>query len=179
MGNAEFIENKDNGMFTVNPMCKIKLCDFGLAEMFEHNNSKSFSDYDEYDDEYANNDFACNKHEIIDMENFCCPKKLHEETYDARKADIWSLGCILYVLSLGLEPSINSQNYQMTANFYHRRNYVTQKMVNLMSNMLKTDENQRFDSQSVIESAWLSMYYKKYKNEIEKQSIIQLKRNEK
>merc|ERR1712228_281414 len=175
--NADFIENKENGMYTINPNIKIKLCDFGLAEMFE-SKQKTFSDYDE-DDEYAQNDFKCDEHEIVDTENFCCPRMLHEETYDARKSDIWSLGIILYVLSLGLEPSINTESYQMNSNFYHRRNYVTQKMINLMRNMLNVDEGQRLDSQKVIESEWLSMYYKKYKHEIQKKSEFQLKRNQK
>ena len=177
---AEFIENKESGMFTVNPKIKIKLCDFGLSEVFEtKHKSPPLTHSDEEEDEYAQNGFKCNKHEIVDTENFCCPRMLHEESYDARKADIWSLGIILYVLALGLEPSTNSDSYQMIGKFYHRRNYVNQKMVDLMRNMLNVDEVQRFDSQKVLESEWLAMYYERYKDEIEKHSVYQLKRNEK
>merc|ERR1712129_648879 len=100
------------------------------------------------------------------------------EAYDARKSDIWSIGIILYALSLGLEPSANIESSQMISNFHNRRAYVSQRIIDLMRNMLNNNESKRFDSQMVIECDWLAMYYNKYKHEIDQNKEFQLKRNQ-
>mmetsp|Transcript_69493 Transcript_69493/g.62338 ORF Transcript_69493/g.62338 Transcript_69493/m.62338 type:complete len:375 (+) Transcript_69493:101-1225(+) len=73
----------ETGKFTYSQ--QIKFCDFGLAEYFDLS---------------ANPSFSCNKH--VGKESYMAPEVyLKSESFDARKADSWSLGVILFVLMSG------------------------------------------------------------------------------
>eukprot|EP01083_Nonionella_stella_P196989 724502_1 len=75
--NASFMNTKD-GMI-VDPNVSIKLCDFGVADLFE------------------NDDFLCTKQSsVLDNDAYSAPKVFHDEIYDGRSADNWKLGHILF-----------------------------------------------------------------------------------
>ena len=82
--NATFIENSDDGTVSINPNIKIKVCDFGLAEIFRVNESTD-NDQDA-EDEYAGNPFKCTKHGMKEKNYLSAPRVFADETYDARKA---------------------------------------------------------------------------------------------
>jgi len=170
--NGDFTFDKEHGLYTVNPNIQIKLVDFGLSEMFKV-------------DEAANDNFSCNKFGITDKFHLSAPKVFREELYDARKADIWSVGIILYELATGIEPykfqSVKDQRFHMLkhgklgelAAIKGKTNYINQKMLKLMVNMLSFREHERFDSNDVLKDEWLSLYYNKYVRQINKKSELQ------
>eukprot|EP01083_Nonionella_stella_P254448 874326_1 len=166
--NATFTENKTDGMWCVDPNVKIKLIDFGLAEIFAPNSG-----------------FKCIKHGLVDNHYLSAPRVFRGEQYDARKADVWSLGIILFQVSTGLKPynaqkmndpgfeRIKSSQINELLVFYDKSNHVNGKMVKLMSNILHGRETKRMDSDCILEHEALSLYYKKYKPQIDKKSRLQ------
>ena len=82
---CNFIEQSD-GTFIINSDIGIKLCDFGVAEVFKLNNHQ------------------CTKRGLsLDNESKSEPKifQSDNEIYDAQKADIWALGMLLFECATG------------------------------------------------------------------------------
>merc|ERR1712130_684985 len=108
-----------------------------------------------------------------------------EEAYDARKADIWSMGIILYELALGSEPyklpnvkdphfyKVKHQKLMESISINGKTNYVNKKMVSLMESLLTFREHERINSCDLLCDQWTAQYYKRYKAEIEKKSKFQ------
>merc|ERR1712232_1156884 len=76
MISAKFIETKDSILIDRN--ISVKFCDFGVSEVYSLN-------------------FLCSKHGLsLDNEGISAPKVFAGDVYDARSADIWSLGMVLF-----------------------------------------------------------------------------------
>eukprot|EP01083_Nonionella_stella_P140642 431702_1 len=185
--NGTFIENKDDGTFTVDPNIQIKLVDFGLAEMFRQTHPKETNNGEGEDGEGTTNDFACNKHGITDKHYLSAPRVFLEEEYDARKADVWSLGVLLYQLATGVEPyssvidtdfrRIKKQKLKQLIVFRDKTKFVTPKMLHLICLLLRFEARERIDSSVILQDEWLCLYYQKYKAQIKRKSKLQLLRN--
>eukprot|EP01084_Bolivina_argentea_P024835 46237_1 len=185
--NGTFIENKDDGTFTVDPNIQIKLVDFGLAEMFRQTHPKETNNGEGEDGEGTANDFACNKHGITDKHYLSAPRVFLEEEYDARKADVWSLGVLLYQLATGVEPyssvidtdfrRIKKQKLKQLIVFRDKTKFVTPKMLHLICLLLRFEARERIDSSVILQDEWLCLYYQKYKAQIKRKSKLQLLRN--
>eukprot|EP00483_Globobulimina_turgida_P012004 UN12026 len=79
--NANFIQT-DDGTVSIDPKISIKLCDFGVAEVFNIA-SKTM--------------FLCDKQELtLDRDSYLAPKPFANDRYDARYSDNWSLGILLF-----------------------------------------------------------------------------------
>eukprot|EP01084_Bolivina_argentea_P024836 46239_1 len=167
--NGTFLENKEDGTYTVDSNVQIKVVDFGLAEIFKEGH------------------FVCNKHGITDKHHLNAPRVFLEELYDARKADVWSLGVLLYELSTGIEPyssvidtdfrRIKKQKLKQLIVFRDKTKFVTPKMLHLICLLLRFEARERIDSSVILQDEWLCLYYQKYKAQIKRKSKLQLLRN--
>jgi len=85
--NGNFVPlDKDKTQYTINSNVQIKICDFGLAEIFNQNS-----------------DFKCTK--FCGKTNYKAPEVYGKKgIFDARKADIWSLGVVLFCMLVGSPP---------------------------------------------------------------------------
>jgi len=187
--NSNFIEHED-GAVTVDPNIKIKLCDFGLAEVFRADTDCADSAGDD-DDGYALNPFKCTKHAMKDRYYLSAPRVFGEEPYDARKADMWALGVIFYELATGNEPFASQQDSDENWQFVRRQQfvpllvaqqkakYLNQGMLQLLRSLLSVEENERADCGRLLESEWLRTYHSKYRTSILKKTKQQMARTKK
>eukprot|EP01084_Bolivina_argentea_P059029 107749_1 len=183
ISNGRFIENK-NGMITIDPNFKIRLIDFGLSEVFKCSTPiTDNSNDDDTDNEYNKNAFKCNKFGIVEKQHLLAPKVFNEEIYDAKKADIWSCGVILYQLLTNIDPHKchnirDEQSIMELLEYDGKRKYVNYKIINLLSKMMNINEIQRANCSDVLEHEWLNLYYNKQKNVIHKKSRFQFLKNQ-
>mmetsp|Transcript_16730 Transcript_16730/g.26563 ORF Transcript_16730/g.26563 Transcript_16730/m.26563 type:complete len:640 (-) Transcript_16730:392-2311(-) len=93
--NAQFIENED-GTVSVNPSISAKLVDFGRSELFKVKSTTASTDAEKA------NPFLCTKHEArMEDVQYLSPQQYQEEAFDARAADMWALGQMLYACCVG------------------------------------------------------------------------------
>ena len=105
INNAKFNIDEKTGEVTIDRSLSCKICDFGLAEIFKINGNdpkeKQYFEYD-VDDEKLGKFHINNKYSIAPT--IQCPQQFDEQVFDARKADIWSFGVILFYMAFGLYP---------------------------------------------------------------------------
>ena len=160
---AEFVEDKQ-GNITISPNISIKLCDFGVSEIFKMDR------------------FECYKHGLtIENEAYLSPKQFDDEKYDARAADIWSLGLILF------ECLTNNKLYHKVTNSigdgywaihndkimeYVKMNildkYFNKNSLSLLCQLLKVDEQKRIYGINILKHPWFKTYFNKYQHRIAK-----------
>jgi len=160
------VNAKGEPRFTVNSNVQIKLCDFGLAEVFE------------------TDDFECAK--FCGKTNYKAPEVYaKEEVFDARKADVWSLGVVLFCMLVGSppynKPSESDQAYLYVKNGiidqllfqWERNHFITLKVLDLMHKMLCFESEERVLVEDVLQHPWLALYFNKYKGQMLKKSMVQ------
>merc|ERR1712154_507048 len=166
------------GVFSINPNVQIKICDFGLAEMFEA------------DPVTKQRCFECTK--FCGKTNYKAPEVYAKKgVFDARKADVWSLGVVLFCMLVGSppynKPIASDQAYLYIKNGiidqllfqWERNHFITVKVLNLLHSMLNFNQSERFLVDDVIKHSWLSLYHNKYKNQMAKKSQLQRQKNKK
>ena len=105
---ANFKEDAQ-GNISIDSKISIKLCDFGVSELFDIDTTKMDNTHDQNKnvdtihnnsnriDMVRSNPFICSKSGLnIDNASYLSPLQFDEELYDARYADNWSLGMILF-----------------------------------------------------------------------------------
>eukprot|EP01083_Nonionella_stella_P025382 69894_1 len=175
VSNGEFIEDNE-GNVDFDPNISLKLLDFGLSEVF-HRKTKHFQ---------------CNKYGERERHYLSAPRVFAEEMFDARKADVWSLGIILYELATGLEPyraqdvmggkkkvtqPNTLDNLMRLIALNGKSKCVNQSMIQLMAEMLHIEEEKRVNVDDILHNPWMSLYYKRYKAQIAKKSEFQSLKN--
>jgi len=165
--NATFVPlDAEETQFTVNSNVQIKLCDFGLAEVFEGDS------------------FECAK--FCGKTNYKAPEVYAKErAFDARKADVWSLGVVLFCMLVGSppynKPSESDQAYLYVKNGiidqllfqWERNHFITLKVLDLLHKMLQFEEDERLLVEDVLRHPWLALYFNKYKAQMLKKSMVQ------
>ena len=164
--NAVFIQNT-NGSIGITSDISAKLCDFGVAEVFagKHDN------------------FQCVKlGSTTGAIQYQSPKMVAEEPYDARKADVWSLGMILFECVFG-EPlytkvggcdgsgywaAMHNKLSKYILSSFSNAKCVNAKLLVLLSGMLNCDEAERLNSYQILQSRWFKSYFKRYQGKFEK-----------
>jgi len=129
-----------NGGIRLSRKMQIKICDFGLAEYF---NPKQ------------NDSFLCNKY--VGKTHYKAPKVYGKKlTFDARKADIWSLGVSFFMMIVGAPPYklpldsddhfpfIQSNDVNGILKRWGREQYIDKNIECLLNNMLQIDERKRY-----------------------------------
>ena len=129
-----------NGGIRLSRKMQIKICDFGLAEYF---NPKQ------------NDSFLCNKY--VGKTHYKAPKVYGKKhTFDARKADIWSLGVSFFMMIVGAPPYklpldsddhfpfIQDNDVNGILKRWGREQYIDKNIECLLNAMLQIDERKRY-----------------------------------
>jgi len=151
---GDFIIDDDDDKVRINPKINVRLCDFGCAELFDGN-------------------WKCAKTTLTGDYAHCAPQVYNGEVFDARAADIWQLGCILYHMSMGRplyewqdsakDDGFRSLELKKIAHYlqkHHLLAYVNAKLLKLINGMLAMEEMGRMDVLSVMKSDYFSIYYR-------------------
>ena len=176
-----FIKNKNDNTIRIDPNIYLKIVDFGLSEIFSPYNRIN------------TNPFKCDKWGLKDSYQCTSPRVYNEFYYNAKKADIWSLGIILYKMLtnkfLYKLPNSREDEYfyyiekniiDMHLKINHLKKYINnKKILKLLNNMLNINENKRYSSIQILKCEWFESYYKKYSNVIELKSKLQNELNKK
>jgi len=167
--NALFVENDKDASISLTGDISVKLCGFGVAEVFavgQHDN------------------FACVKLGSTTGDiQYQCPKMVAEDPYDARKADVWALGMILFECIFGeaiyskvggAEGSAywavmtSKLNKYILSNYSMQAKFINTKLLLLLNGLLAVDDAQRLNSFEILTSRWFKSYFKRYQGKFEK-----------
>lgn len=99
-----------------------------------------------------------------------------EGIFDARKADIWSLGIVFFSLVIGAPPYIKPVAGRVDDTYdyvergcisqllydWERNDFVTLRMLSLINGMLTVDESDRFCITQIFNHPWLRLYKEQY-----------------
>jgi len=175
-----FVEVKDGDetVFTINSNVQIKICDFGLAEIFQE------------DAVTKQRSFQCTK--FCGKTNYKAPEVYAKKgVFDARKADVWSLGVVLFCMLVGSppynKPVASDQAYLYIKNGiidqllfqWERNHFITVKVLSLLHSMLQYDADSRFLVDDVVQHPWLSLYYHKYRGQMTRKSQVHRQKKKK
>eukprot|EP01083_Nonionella_stella_P254292 873981_1 len=179
--NCDFIEC-ENGKMKINDGIVIKLCDFGLAEIFSSECSGIVG-------KMAMKTFECNKHCGSHHSQHSAPQLFELSLYNAQKADMWCCGMLLYRLTFNKYPfmfqnakydaGFRAIESQVLKVFFERNNlnkYTFEYLNILLSGLLNCNENERFDASQIIQSDYFKLYWKRYGERITKKSLAQRER---
>jgi len=163
------VQDGNEMVFSINPNVQIKVCDFGLAEMFEA------------DPVTKKRCFGCTK--FCGKTNYKAPEVYAKAgVFDARKADVWSLGVVLFCMLVGSppynKPIATDQAYLYIKNGiidqllfqWERNHFITVKVLSLLHSMLNYEAHSRFLLDDVVQHPWLALYYQKYKDQMTRKS---------
>lgn len=101
------------------------------------------------------------------------------------KADIFSLGCILFKMSAGkplftipdkTDPGFFHLYYGKMPKYLDQlrlKPYFSKKSLSLIKGLLKIEESERFNSMEILQCDWFETYYKRYAPRIKKKSKAQ------
>eukprot|EP01083_Nonionella_stella_P066066 173708_1 len=168
--NATFIRTPHG--VSINPKISIKLCDFGVSEVFQWNPTKS------------KNIFLCEKTGLsIDNEGYFAPKVFNNKIFDATCADNWSCGMILFeCMTVGRRLYTAQSMYCPRSGywslFHHKLQeylashnllqFFSQDSFSLMDALLNVDEEKRLKGIGMLKHHWFKMYFGRYRNQIMK-----------
>lgn len=159
--NVEWIDDANNpGYKTLKNNIFVKVCDFGLAEMFHLKT-------------VANRiDFRCDKYcgKLLYMSPEIASRK---SIYHANKSDVWSLGIVFFSMMIGAMPYstpdvstdraykhlCNGELYPLLK-VWNCLQFVSKATLDLMQNMLNSDEQERFDMEQILKHEWFDKYAK-------------------
>mmetsp|Transcript_17564 Transcript_17564/g.28052 ORF Transcript_17564/g.28052 Transcript_17564/m.28052 type:complete len:467 (+) Transcript_17564:120-1520(+) len=171
---GDFELDEADGCYHVSSNIAAKIVDFGLAEKFcPGSNSQKVA-----------------KWGLKDSYSYTEPNMYAEFAFDGMKADIWSLGMILFQLSCGqrlcvLPAEDEDLGFRALCNgkimdflrTHRLKKYFSKKVLRLVGNMLDIDEQQRLSAQQVLKCEWFAGYYQRYGPRICKKSRLQKARN--
>merc|ERR1712228_236377 len=166
--NADFIVNELDGTVSISTEIKVKLCDFGRSELFKES------------EEHKDNMFECAKQGMSLLEDGV--------SYDAREQDIFDFGMCLYHCCVGIAHDYDDENINEdieietnghsavrsgTLNDVIKSKVSNKKIINLLTELLKIDETERYQIDDVLKHEWFATYFAKNKKQIHKRSKSQ------
>eukprot|EP01084_Bolivina_argentea_P142888 250990_1 len=104
--NANFSVNKKDGSIDIDSDVEVRIRSFASSEIFKskYNNNGPETADDEKGAIMNDKMFYCSKEGLTDDPLFTAPQMWDGDVYDARKADTWSLGVIIFWMSTGIGP---------------------------------------------------------------------------
>ena len=172
---ANFVHNNDDNMIHIDINISVKIIDFGTAQRFKNKDESLI--------------FSRSGYTNTEYDQYKSPQHFFDETYSAMKADIWSLGIIIYVMTLGTEPyhiqNISDPYYNaliagQIGKCYKNKHClipIQAKKLSLLTSMLQIEESDRSNISEIINHDYFKSYYKRYRTRIEDQSKKQQLRN--
>ena len=148
--------------------------------------------------------FACLKPNLsLDNEVELAPEINAGKLYDARCADMWSLGVLLYQCIFGQKLFNEDDEYFAEDNFFGLDNnkstmywmlknenkfklylkqesmlqYVNKNICDLILGLLKVKSYQRMTAMDVLKHKWFKTYWKQYHKRIHKKMVVQRKKS--
>ena len=124
---------------------KLKLIDFGFAT--ETTNVKN-------DDEDVLHTDSCGS------VHYAAPEVIQQKPYDGKKADVWSLGIILFILLSGLFPFDDNLNRteiifdKIVAGDFFMPSYLSSEVSPLLKSMLHKDPKKRPSVEEILKHPW-------------------------
>jgi len=119
------------------------------------------------------------------------PKVFAGQYYDARAADIWSLGMILFQCITNESLFVPSDMWQEPKHGYWAlknnklKKHLSQNnmlrlfnrnSLSLLESLLNIDEKKRFKAAEVLKHSWFGSYYKKYSQRIKRKVMFDTQR---
>eukprot|EP01084_Bolivina_argentea_P253438 425698_1 len=147
-----FIIDPKSGTVTAKRSTTIRVCGFGSAELFK------------------NGVFKCYKPcSVMRPMQYQSPALKEEVTYDARAADIWALGAMLFQSLTGhvLYPVYLDLSLSIL------KECTNAKVADLAGWMLKEDDSKRIAAIDILKHKWFKSYYTKYEKKIAAKSVSQ------
>jgi len=143
---------------------KIMLCDFGDAYKYT-------SEEKEQDDKLFT---------ICGTPAFMAPEIMLKDGYRGKEVDMWSIGCIIFLLIGGYAPFGYDQNiaYERSSegDYDFKRSpwttEVSSSAMNFISKLLKVDPEERLTASEALSCSWLSSSAKKIKKKSSSSSDI-------
>ena len=171
---AKFVHSDNDNMVHIDENISIKIIDFGIAQRFKDKSGSLILNKSGYTN--------------TEYDQYKSPQHFFNETYSGIKADIWSLGIIIYKMTFGTEPyhiqNPTDPSYKALidgkitkCNKKHCLIPIQAKKLSLLTSMLQIEENHRFDISKVINHDYFKSYYKRYGKMIQDQSKKQGLRN--
>ena len=162
--NVRFTESAD-GLLIIDRNIMLKLVGFGVSQLFL--------------EQTKDETFECNKcHLSLKYEQYLAPNIHDSDHYDAKAADMWSFGMIIYYCFFNRypwktkhydRPKIGTANYAI----HHGklRQYllkgglfriINSSIFSLLNGCLDMDESNRLSAIGVIQHKWFQSYYSRY-----------------
>ena len=93
---------------------------------------------------------------------YVAPEIIRGEQYDGKKADVWSLGIVLFVISVGALPWSETNQIRLFEQIeradYKIPNFVSREIQDIIRMCLKVDPNERPDIGTLMELPYISGY---------------------
>jgi len=127
---------------------KLKLIDFGFA-------TETVETKDGVEVPKLQKDYCGSVH-------YAAPEIVQRKPYDGKKADVWSLGIILFVLLSGLFPFDDAQNRpevifdKIVAGDFFTPSYLSSDAAPLIRSMLHKDPNKRPSVSKLLKHPWFT-----------------------
>lgn len=117
----------------------IKLCDFGISRIVEPGTVMN---------------------EQCGTPAYLAPEILYEEGYTGYESDVWSLGVVLYAMSVGRMPykgkSIEDLKAVLRSSPLNFPDFLSSSLQNLISAMLSQDPRTRISLKEIVKHSWFS-----------------------
>eukprot|EP01118_Nematostelium_gracile_P010865 TRINITY_DN3802_c0_g1_i2.p1 TRINITY_DN3802_c0_g1~~TRINITY_DN3802_c0_g1_i2.p1 ORF type:complete len:296 (-),score=52.51 TRINITY_DN3802_c0_g1_i2:9-896(-) len=99
---------------------------------------------------------------FLGSQDYASPEILEHKAYDAFKADVWSLGTIIFVLLFGEIPFSRAERLEAALHgtahphiIWPQNSNISAEAIQLISKMLEVDPNQRLTMFQVSKHPWL------------------------
>ena len=125
---------------------RLKISDFGLSSIPEHHGQSMES-----------------LQTTCGTPNYVAPEVLRGAGYDGRSADVWSCGCILYVLAAGTmpfdEPQLGALFLVIANAKFNVPAHFSPELRDLITRILTADPKMRISTDQIREHAWFTPGY--------------------
>ena len=117
-------------------------------------------------------------HKFAGSNFYCAPetRRAYTKGFDAIKSDIFSLGVLLFVITIGNCPFLNASFSDETYRYIIKKNYerfweffsdieISEEFKDLINKLININPSQRLDIEQILEHPWIKKYNKEKNND--------------